>query len=173
MPTSGGGRETVPTGACIMSLSACVADVIQHHVTLTVECLDRLYLNVIQPRLQQENGVAWFFRQHRGELFATAKVLAGVTRPFVEAIEQFAQRQGLDVLPFARNQRKDEVAREHLAVRGAKPARNSDSAVGFNEMRNVAKTRRKRRGESTNQQPPQSGLGTTRKLLPDLCTLRG
>ena len=64
-----------------MSLPACVADVIQQHVTLTVECLDRLYLNVIQPRLQQENGIAWFFRQHRGELFATAKVMAAVTRP--------------------------------------------------------------------------------------------
>jgi hypothetical protein len=47
VPTSGGGRETWPTGACIMSLPATVADVIQQHVTLNVECLDRLYLNVI------------------------------------------------------------------------------------------------------------------------------
>ena len=37
-----------------MSVPTSVADVIQHHVTLTVECVDGLYLNVIQPRLQVE-----------------------------------------------------------------------------------------------------------------------
>lgn len=98
-----------------MSLPTSVADVIQQHVTLTVECLDRLYLNVIQRRLQKENGIAFFFRQHRGELFATAKTMADVTRPFVATIEQFAQTQGLDLLTFGRGQRKDEIARDYLA----------------------------------------------------------
>ena len=97
-----------------MSLPTSVADVIQRHVTLTVECLDRLYLNVIQPRLQVECGIAYFFRQHRGERFATAKTMAQVTRPFVAAIEQFAQTEGLDLVTFGRRQRKDEVAREYL-----------------------------------------------------------
>jgi len=97
-----------------MSLPTSVADVLQQHVSLTVECLDRLYLNVIQPRLQVERGVAWFFRHHRGELFATAKTMAEVTRPFVAAIEQFAQTQGLDLITFARHQRKDEIARAYL-----------------------------------------------------------
>src|SRR5215475_14848538 len=106
MPTCGGGRETSPTGACTVSVPASVADVIQRHVTLTVECLDRLYLNVIQSRLQVERGIAYFFRQHRGELFATAKTMAEVTRPFVAAIEQFAETQGLDLITFARHQRK-------------------------------------------------------------------
>ena len=45
-----------------MSLPTSVADVIQQHVTLTVECLDRLYLNVIQSRLQVERGIAFFFQ---------------------------------------------------------------------------------------------------------------
>jgi len=99
----------------MMSVPTSVADVIQRHVTLTVECLDRLYLNVIQSRLQVERGIAYFFRQHRGELFATAKTMAEVTRPFVAAIEQFAETQGLDVLTFPRHRRKDEVAREYLA----------------------------------------------------------
>jgi hypothetical protein len=98
-----------------MSLPTSVADVIQQHVTLTVECLDRLYLNVIQTRLQVERGIAYFFRQHRGERFATAKTMAEVTRPFVAAIEQFAQTQGLDLVTFGRRQRKDEVARQYLA----------------------------------------------------------
>jgi len=62
-----------------MSLATSVADVIQRHVTLTVECLDRLYLNVIQPRLQVERGIAYFFRHHRGEQFATAKTMENHT----------------------------------------------------------------------------------------------
>ena len=98
-----------------MSLPTCVADVIQQHVSLTVECVDRLYLNVIQSRLQVECGIAYFFRQHRGERFATAKTMAGLTWPFVAAIEQFAQAQGLDLISFGRRQRKDELAREYLS----------------------------------------------------------
>lgn len=98
-----------------MSLPTSVADVIDQHVTLTLECVDRMYLNVIQPRLQSGSQIASFFRFHRGELFATAKVMAEVSRPFIEAIEQFAKQQGLDLIIFPRGQRKDEIARQYLA----------------------------------------------------------
>ena len=40
--------------------------------------------------------------------------MAEVTCPFVAAIEQFAQTQGLDLVTFGRRQRKDDVAREYL-----------------------------------------------------------
>ena len=36
----------------IMSLPRTVADVLSQHVTLEVESIDRMYLNVYQPRLQ-------------------------------------------------------------------------------------------------------------------------
>ena len=35
-----------------MSLPRTVADVLSQHVTLEVESIDRMYLNVYQPRLQ-------------------------------------------------------------------------------------------------------------------------
>ena len=41
-----------------MSVPRSVADVIQQHVALEVECIDRMYLNVYQPKLQTEGGVA-------------------------------------------------------------------------------------------------------------------
>ena len=41
-----------------MSLPATVADVLQKHVRLTVESLDRMYLKIMQPRLQVEKGIA-------------------------------------------------------------------------------------------------------------------
>ena len=55
-----------------MSVPRTVADVIRHHVTLEVEGIDRMYLNVYQPKLQHEAGVAAFFRFHRGHTFASS-----------------------------------------------------------------------------------------------------
>jgi hypothetical protein len=49
-----------------MTLPRTVADVLNDHVTLEVECIDRLYLNVYQPRLQYPAGAAAFFVGHRG-----------------------------------------------------------------------------------------------------------
>ena len=40
-----------------MTVARTVADVLADHVTLEVESVDRLHLNVYQPRLQHVNGV--------------------------------------------------------------------------------------------------------------------
>jgi hypothetical protein len=98
-----------------MNISTTVADVLQKHVVLTVESIDRMYLKVMQPRLQVEKGIAYFFRSHRGEAFATAKVMAEMTRPFIAAIEEFAHREKVPLIAFEKGQRKDEVAQEYLA----------------------------------------------------------
>jgi len=88
---------------------------VDSHTTLEVESLDRIYLKVIQMRLQNLGGVAWFFRKHRGEAFATAKVTAETTRPFVAAIENFAETNAIPRIGFERGQRKDDLAQEFLA----------------------------------------------------------
>ena len=59
-----------------MTLPRSVADVLKDHVTLEVEGIDRMYLNVYQPRLQTDRGVAAFFRFHRGETFASSALMA-------------------------------------------------------------------------------------------------
>jgi hypothetical protein len=41
-----------------------VADILQNHVKLSVEGIDRMYLNVYVPRLQSEGGIVQFFREH-------------------------------------------------------------------------------------------------------------
>jgi hypothetical protein len=50
-----------------MSLPRSVADVISRHLTLEVEGIDCMYLNVYQPRLQSDKQVAAIFRYHRGQ----------------------------------------------------------------------------------------------------------
>jgi hypothetical protein len=49
-----------------MSLSRSVAEVLSEHLTLEVEGIDRMYLNVYVPGLQRELGIVGFFRFHRG-----------------------------------------------------------------------------------------------------------
>ena len=58
-----------------MSVPRSVAEVLAEHVTLEVEGIDRMYLNVYVPGLQREQGVACFFRFHRGHQFASSALM--------------------------------------------------------------------------------------------------
>jgi hypothetical protein len=49
-----------------MSVPRSITEVLGEHVTLEVEGIDRMYLNVYVPALQRAGGVAGFFRFHRG-----------------------------------------------------------------------------------------------------------
>jgi len=97
-----------------MTLPRSVADVLIDHVVLEVECIDRLYLNVYQPRLQYPCGAAGFFVGHRGARFASSALMDPISRGFVTAIGRFAHDTGVPVVEFAKGQRKDDVAHAHL-----------------------------------------------------------
>ena len=64
-----------------MNVSRSVAELQREHVVLELECIDRMYLNAYIPQLTSENGIAWFFRGHRGHRFASTK-LAEITQGF-------------------------------------------------------------------------------------------
>jgi len=93
-----------------MSVPRSVADVLSRHVTLQVEGIDRMYLNVYVPTLQREQGVATFFRFHRGHPFVSSALMDPISKSFVAALEGFAKRQKIPVIHFRKGQRKDEVA---------------------------------------------------------------
>jgi hypothetical protein len=83
-----------------MTLPRTVADVLNDHVTLEVECIDRLYLNVYQPRLQYLAGVAAFFVGHRGARYASSALMDPISRGFVASIDRFAVDHGVPVVSF-------------------------------------------------------------------------
>jgi hypothetical protein len=58
-----------------MSVARTVPEVIRQHVTLEVESIDRLYLNVYQPKLPSERGVASLLRFHRGHTVASSALM--------------------------------------------------------------------------------------------------
>ena len=98
-----------------MIVPRTVAQILKDHVTLEVESIDRMYLNVYVPRLQSEQGVASFFRFHRGYPFASSALMDPITKGFIAAIDRFTKEHQIPILTFQKGQRKDDVAAEQLA----------------------------------------------------------
>jgi hypothetical protein len=96
-----------------MSLPRSVAEVLKSHVTLELEGIDRMYLNVYQPRLQSDRGVASFFRFHRGELFASSALMNPMSKSFIAAVDRFVRREQIPLITFTKGQRKDDVTQEY------------------------------------------------------------
>lgn len=92
-----------------------VAEILQSHVTLELEGIDRMYLNVYVPKLQYASGVAAFLRHHRGHQYASSVLLAPISEAFVGAMETYADAQKLPVITFRKGQRKDDLAKEALS----------------------------------------------------------
>src|SRR3954469_9317405 len=98
-----------------MSLPRSVAEVLADHVSLEVEGIDRMYLNVYVPQWQREVGVASFFRYHRGYPFVSSALMDPISKSFVAAMDAFARQEQVPVVPFRKGQRKDDIAAEHLS----------------------------------------------------------
>jgi hypothetical protein len=96
-----------------MSLPRSVAEVLKSHVTLEVEGIDRMYLNIYQPRLQTDRGVASFFRFHRGEIFASSALMNPMSKSFIAAVDRFIGREQIPLITFTKGQRKDDVTEEY------------------------------------------------------------
>lgn len=94
----------------IMSVAPTVASILRDHVTLSIEGIDRMYLNVYQPKLQREGGVAAYLICHLGHRMASTMSLNPITQKFVSGIEAFAKSQRVDLITFAKGDRKDDVA---------------------------------------------------------------
>lgn len=97
-----------------MSLPSTVSEILEDHVTLEVESIDRMYLNVYVPRLQHELGVVGFLRYHRGHRFASSALMEPISKAFVQKVERFTRDEDIPVIRFTKGERKDEVARQHL-----------------------------------------------------------
>ena len=95
-------------------IAQSAADIVNGHVKLSVEGIDRMYLNVYVPRLQREPGVVWFFREHRGQPLPSAALMRPISRGFVSALEDFAAQHEIPVVQFRKGRRKDQVMAEHL-----------------------------------------------------------
>ena len=77
-----------------------VAEIVSRHVKLTVEGIDRMYLNVFVAGLQYEPGIVRLFREHRGQPLPSAALMSPMTRTFVAKLEDFVARHGITLVQF-------------------------------------------------------------------------
>ena len=82
-----------------MTVARSAAEVLKRRVSLEVESIERLYLNLYVPRLQAASGVVGFFWE-RGFRFASGALMAPITNTFVAAIKSFVEEQGVDPVRF-------------------------------------------------------------------------
>jgi hypothetical protein len=109
------GRKGTPPAEPKSKLPQTVAEVLDKHVVLEVESIDRMYLNAIVPRLQIVEGALRFIRQQRGAQVASTNAVEPMTRRFVEAIEQFVRQHQIPMVSFQKGQRKDQLAAQMRA----------------------------------------------------------
>ena len=93
-----------------MTLPRRVADVLSDHVTMQVECIGRMYLNLYVPKLAFADGIAHFFRAHRGQPFVSSALMDPITKSFLGAIHGFVAKEGVDLVHFQKGERKDDIA---------------------------------------------------------------
>jgi len=89
-----------------------INELLDKHVTLDVECVDRLYLNGYIANLQMGGQLASFLIQQRGAKIPSPALLNQMTTGFRKSVQTYASQLGLEIVHFERNQRKDDIACE-------------------------------------------------------------
>jgi len=92
-----------------------VTRLLQDHVTLTCECIDRMYLNGYVPTLQTPGQLARFYSDHRGQPIVSPALCGQHTTTFVQAVETFAAQHHIPMVHFPKRARKEEIARKYFA----------------------------------------------------------
>jgi hypothetical protein len=97
-----------------------INDVLEGHVALEVECVDRLYLNAYVPNLQVGGQVVRFLTGHRGNPIPSPALLAQIGNRFRREVATFAKARGIPVLHLKKpdrsrwDDRKLDHVRPHL-----------------------------------------------------------
>lgn len=126
-----------------------VTDLLDGHVVLDVQCLDRIYLNGYVPNLQVAGQVVTFMRDHLGYLIQSPAIMEKIGTSFRRAVASFADDEHVPVVRFARQDRKIDVMRRHVAAQ-ARTGRSGVAAIGVaQEFQNVfAATAHERAGSA-------------------------
>ena len=97
-----------------------IPELLSGHVTLEVECLDRLYLNGYIGPLATSGGLVTFMREQLGKPVPSPVVLGQVTERFREAVKTLAERQQIPIYQFNHQERKDDVANQFRRERAVR-----------------------------------------------------
>ena len=106
-----------------------VNDVLDGHVALDIECLDRIYLNAYVPVLQTSSQVVAFLSGHLGFPFPSPALFRQMGDRFRRSVLSFADANDIPWIRFEKDRAKLEVMQPHLA-RQAATGRSGVAAIG-------------------------------------------
>jgi hypothetical protein len=99
-----------------------ILELLRDHVSLDIECVDRVYLNGYMPTMQTSGALVYFLERHRGAMIASPALLGEISHRLVADVEAFAQANHIPIVRFQKGQRKDDIAaqyrRKFTAVEG-------------------------------------------------------
>ena len=100
---------------CMAQRIVTVNDLLDGHVLLDIECLDRIYLNAYVPILQSSGQVVAFMTQHLGLPIPSPALFDKISQRFRRAVASFAEANAIPWVKFARDDRKaaDRVEEPH------------------------------------------------------------
>lgn len=96
-----------------------VVEALEGHVTLDIECFDRMVFNAYVPLLQSGGGVVTFLREHRGNPIPSPALFAPIGERFRTAVRRFAEEHEIPLVPFRSRQDKLATVRPHLEAAAA------------------------------------------------------
>jgi hypothetical protein len=92
-----------------------VYEIIRDHVSLSIACVDRLYINGYVPTLQLPEQLCIFMLRHLGQPIPSPALIRPIHDRFVAGVEEYARCNRVPMVAFARGERKDDIANEHRA----------------------------------------------------------
>ncbi|MFT4165239.1 MAG: hypothetical protein QM650_08350 [Microlunatus sp.] len=105
------------------------ADILDGHVSLDLECMDRIYLNGYVPNLQVGGQVVAFLA-HRGFPIPSPAAVGRIGDRFRQAVRSFADNNQIPMVTFRKGDRKVEMMTPYLE-RQAKTGRSGVAAIGW------------------------------------------
>jgi hypothetical protein len=123
---------------------ATIPELLDGHITLEVECLDRLYLNGYIGKLATGPGLVFFMREQLDKPVPSPVVLGQISEQFREAVKALAERDGIPVYQFRHKEKKDDLANE---FRRQRPVRDAIVFIGVAQEKAQAFQGRKINGQ--------------------------
>jgi hypothetical protein len=99
---------------------ASIPELLDGHVTLEVECLDRLYLNGYIGKLATGPELSMFMRQQLKKPVPSPVVLGQITEKFRESVKRLAAQEQIPLHEFQRDEDKDEIGNDFRRKRGTR-----------------------------------------------------
>ena len=108
-----------------------VNEVLDGHVVLELDCLDRIDLNAYVPRLQTSGQVAFFMTDHLGLPFPSPAIFEKISNRFRRDVRAFAKTNRIPLLRLASPDRSrwDERKLDHVQRYLARAERRGRSGV--------------------------------------------